>query len=192
MKKNTLIMFDCFGVISSCVLPTYFRSRFGETEGYKLERFYCEKGDMGELTLMDIAVEASKLTGEDPKTLYRDWIEGTVVDPRIRELVLKLKEEYHVVLASNAMEDLVEKVFQKHDLYGLFDKIFISYKMKDVKPNISYYQTIINSYDIKFDKIIMIDDRTISLIYVKEIGIEPILFTTFEEVKNRIYEILDK
>ena len=53
------------------------------------------------------------------------------------------------------MEGLVEDVFKKHDLYDCFDKAFVSYKYKDVKPNKSYFDLIINSFDTKFDKVIL-------------------------------------
>ena len=185
MQKKKLIMCDCFGVVAECVLPPWFNKVFGDEEGPKLCKFYCDQGDMGELTLMDIAVILDKEYHlGNAVDLYNMWLDGTCSNKELLDYFDSIRNEYEIVLASNAMEGLVENVFKKHDLAKHFDKIFISYKLKKVKPHLDYYEHIINSYDYKFDEMYMIDDRPINLAYLKEIGVKGILFHDVEDVKK--------
>lgn len=182
MKDKILIMFDCFGVVQNCLLLPYFISRFGEIEGRKYNEHYSKIGDMGEITLKEMALEMSKITKEKPEDIYNFWIDKVQVIEGMKELLKTLKEKYYVVLASNAMEGIVEDTFKKNDLYPYFDKIFISYKYKDVKPNKSYYLRIINSFDFEFEKIYMVDDYERNLEYLKEINVKGILFKNIAQL----------
>ena len=182
MKKNILIMFDCYGVVSSCALLPYFISHFGEEKGREYNAHYSKLGDMGDITLRVMAIEMSRITGEDHNDIYDYWIENTVVEPRMKKLLAYLKEKYYVVLASNAMEGIVEDTFKKHELEPYFDKVFVSYKYKDIKPNLSYYYRIINSFDVKFEKIVMVDDYAPNIAPLKDEGIIGILFTDFDSL----------
>ena len=188
MQKKKLIMCDCFGVVADCVLPPWFNVVFGEIEGPKLCKKYCDMGDMGELTLMGIAEIMDKEYGQgDAKELFKYWMDGTSSNKPLLELFDSIRDEYEIVLASNAMEGLVETVFKKHDMAKHFDKIFISYKLKKVKPHLDYYEHIINSYDYKFDKIYMIDDRASNLALLKEIGVIGLLYNNnLEEIKKEL------
>ena len=187
MQKKKLIMCDCFGVVSSCVLPPWFNKVFGEIEGPKICKFYCDQGDMGLLTLMDIANIAEKEFKQGKAIdIYNMWIDGTVANKALLDYFDSIRDEYEIVLASNAMEGLVENVFKKHDLAKHFDKLFISYQMKLVKPHLDYYEHIINSYDYRFDEIYMIDDRNSNLEPLKDIGVKGILFHDVEDVKKAL------
>ena len=190
MKQKILVMFDCFGVVSSCALLPYFVSHFGEQKGKEYNAYYSKVGDMGEMSLLDMAIEMSSITKEKKEDIISYWVDNTVVDPKMKKLLKELKEKYYVVLASNAMEGLVEQVFAKHDLYPYFDKVFVSYKYKDVKPNKSYFDMIINSFDFKFDKVILIDDYDVNINAVNIFGIIGIqhkdLGTTIKELKEHL------
>ena len=185
MQKKKLIMCDCFGVVSTCVLPPWFSVVFGKEEGPKICKHYCDLGDLGYLTLKDIAriMDEEYHMGKADELLDY-WIGTTTANKELLDLFDSIRDEYEIVLASNAAEGLVESVFAKHDLAKHFDKIFISYKIKMAKPSLDYYQYIINSYDYKFDEIYMIDDRMSNLEPLKEIGVKGILFTKVEDVKK--------
>lgn len=188
MQKKKLIMCDCFGVVADCVLPPWFNVVFGEIEGPKLCKKYCDMGDMGELTLWDIAEIMDKEYGQGKaEDLFNYWMDGTSSNKPLLEFFDSIRDRYEIVLASNAMEGLVETVFKKHDMAKHFDKIFISYKLKKVKPHKDYYEHIINSFDYKFEKIYMIDDRPVNLEVLKEIGVIGLLYNNnLEEIKKEL------
>lgn len=187
MQKKILVMCDCFGVVSSCVLPPWFNKTFGEVEGPKLCKKYCSLGDIGELTLMDIAeiMEKEYHMGK-AQDLFDNWVGGTVANRELMDYFDSIRDHCEIVLASNAMFGLIENIFPKHDLAKHFDKLFISYQMKLAKPSLDYYRYIINSYDYKFDAIYMIDDRQENLTPLVELGVKGILFNSIEDVKKEL------
>ena len=182
--KKSLIMFDCFGVVSCSVLTAWFKKTFNDEQGKELSNYYCGRGDKGELTLSEIATAVSPLCGIEPTALVKFWIDSSFVSEDIKEYIKQLKKNHEVVLASNACEGLVEGVLKKNNIENLFDKIFISYKMKDTKPNLSFYLKILNSYNCSFEKTYMIDDRLNNLKDIETLGITPIHFTSLEELKK--------
>lgn len=188
MQKKILVMCDCFGVVADCVLPPWFNKTFGEIEGPKLCKKYCDMGDMGKITLMNIAEIMEKEYGKGKaQDLFDYWMDGTSSNKPLLEFFDSIRDKCEIVLASNAMEGLVETVFKKHDMAKHFDKIFISYKLKKVKPHLDYYEHIINSYDYKFDKIYMIDDRSSNLEKLKDIGVVGLLYhNNLEEIKKEL------
>ena len=187
MQKKKLVMCDCFGVVSTCVLPPWFKNVFGEVDGPVLCKKYCDLGDVGKLTLMDIAeiMEKEYHMGR-AQDLFDNWIGGTIANKELMDYFDLIRDRYEIVLASNAMYGLIENIFPKHDLAKHFDRLFISYQMKIAKPSLDYYRYIINSYDYKFDEIYMIDDRLENLTPLKEIGVKGILFRTTEDVKKEL------
>ena len=190
MKKNSLIMFDCFGVISSLVLPPWFKRNFGEQKGKELEIYYCSRGDMGVMSLKDIANDVAIKYNKNSEDVFNEWIMSTKINEGVVSLIKELKKNNTVVLASNAAEGLVESVFTRHHLEDLFDYKFISWKMKKVKPNKGYYEAIINQFPTKFDSIYMIDDRKINLEQLEEIGVKGILFIDAETLRKELGEVL--
>ena len=190
MKQNILIMFDCFGVVSSCALLPYFSLHFDIEKAKEYNAHYSEIGDMGEISLMGMAKEMSEITKEDPQFIYDYWVNNTVVTIEMKNLLKELRKKYYVVLASNAMEGLVEDVIKKHGLEECFDKVFISYKYKDIKPNKSYFDRIINSFDTKFEKVILIDDYDKNITPLSGYGIIGIQYKNFKEAVEKLEEVL--
>ena len=183
-------MFDCFGVISSLVLPPWFERHFGKGKGKELEVYYCSRGDRGEMSLKDIAHDLALKYQIDEDDTFNEWISTTKINEELVSLIKELRKNNYVVLASNAAEGLVENVFNFHNIHDLFDKVYISYKMKKVKPNFDFYQEIISSFNISFEKVIMVDDRLVNLEHLPEIGVHPIQYKNMDSLKEELSKIL--
>lgn len=183
-------MFDCFGVISTLVLPPWFKRNFGLEKGKELEVYYCSRGDRGEMSLKDIAHDLKVKYQFDEDKIFNEWISTTKINEELISLIKELRKDNYVVLASNAAEGLVENVFNFHNIHDLFDKVFISYKMKKVKPNFDFYQEIVSSFDVTFEKVVMVDDRLINLEHLPEIGVHPIQYKDMDLFKEEFDKIL--
>ena len=187
MQKKKLLMSDCYGVISTTVLPPFFVKHFGPEKGLEMEKYYCPRGDRGEITLFDIAKDMEeKYHLGKAEDLCRDWIENTVANHELVDFYQTLRGEYEVVVASNAAKGLVEETFQKHHLEDKFDRIFISYKMGVIKPSKEFYLRIINSYEEKFDEMYMVDDRASNFVELSSIGVKGILYTSVKDLKKAL------
>ena len=191
IKKN-LFMVDCFGVVTSSVLPVWFAKTFGKEIGKELSDYYCSRGDRGELSLKQIAISLASDYKMKSKCILKQWLKIALLNKPLVNYIRELKQNSEVVLASNAAEGLVESILKKHKLNKLFDKVFVSYKFKVCKPDIEYYKTIISSYDRAFDHYIMIDDRENNLIGLDKIGVKGIVYKDVPSLSKSVSEILNK
>ena len=189
-QKKNLVMFDCFGVMSSSVLPPWFKKQFGEEEGKKLSDYYCNEGDDGKLSLDEIASLVSEKCNIKPKKLIKTWIKSAKKNEELAKYINELKKNNEVILASNACNGLVEKVLKKFKLRFFFDRVFISYFMKSKKPQKEYFEKILASYSRPFEKIVMVDDSPKNLQHLKELGITGIVYKNVPELKEELNKII--
>ena len=56
------------------------------------------------------------------------------------EMIKKIRQKYKVYLLSNAVSGFLRRILKNHDLYQLFDKVFISSEMKIAKPNKEFFE----------------------------------------------------
>lgn len=185
-QKKNLVMFDCFGVVSSSVLPPWFKKQFGEEEGKNLSDYYCKEGDDGKFSLDEIANLVSEQCKIRPRKIIRTWIKSAVVNKDLIEYIHELKKDNEVILASNACKGLVERVLKKFKFRYLFDRIFISHFMKCKKPQKEYYERILASYSRPFDKVIMVDDRPKNLEHLKELNITGVFYESVPKLKENL------
>ena len=112
-------MFDCFGVVSSIVLPVWFKKKFCEQKGAELSDYYCQRGDRGELSLKQIALSVANDHKLNQKKILTEWVKTAKLNNELVDFIIELKANNEVVLASNAANGLVESVFKKHKIEKL-------------------------------------------------------------------------
>jgi len=180
--KNELIIFDCFGVIFGEIAPVIFERYFSPDEANKLKEKYFVPADLGEVTLDEVYDGMCEEIGITKEKLVNEWNELIVINEEIVPVIEKLKEEYTVILLSNAPLGFVEKLMKDFSLEYLFDKIFISCNLKISKPNPEIYKYCVNSFENKFDKVYMIDDNLKNLEPLPSLGITPVHFTSIQKM----------
>ena len=185
-KRNKLLLLDCFGVFSTPVVVPWFLKTFGPIEGQKYSDYYCELGDNG---VVDIVTEAQMVADRfhlDVNEILEDWYSG-IISQEFIDFILEKKKDYVICLASNASIGLVEEVFKRNNVPNdLFDKLYISCYIKEVKPNVSFFKYILDDLNEEFDEMFMVDDRDFNLVNVSKLNIKPILFKGLEDLKSRI------
>lgn len=184
--KNELIIFDCFGVIFGEIAPRLFRKYFDEETAAILKEKYFVAVDLGEKTLDETFDSLSKEAGISKEQIIEDWKSFIKLNEEIVPAIEKLKEEYTIILLSNAGYGFVEKLMKEFNLERLFDKMFISCNLKMAKPDPAIYLHCVNSFENKFDKIYMVDDSIKNLEHLPEIGITPVHFTSVEKMLSEI------
>ena len=182
--KNKLVIFDCFGVIFDEVAPPFFRNRFdAETAAALKDKFFIP-ADLGEVTLDELFENMAKALFLEKEYIEAQWNELAKLREYMVPIIEDIGKKADVALLSNAPLGFVEKIFEKHDLARLFDKMFISCNLKMAKPDKAIYEYCVSQFGKNYDEIYMIDDNWSNLEHLHEIGITPILFEGVESLKK--------
>lgn len=126
---------------------------------------------------------------ENIRAYYDRWIEmlkspinGTV------EIFNKMKESKRFRL--HALTNWSAETFpiaQKHyDFLNWFDGVVVSGTEKMRKPIPQFYQLLLNRYNIKATEALFIDDNKRNTDAAKQVGIDSIVFTTPEKLKEEL------
>ncbi len=175
MKKNILLIFDCFGVVVAEIAPVWFESRFPVEEAKVLKEKYFQGADLGDVSISELLDRVSGDLGIPRETIIGEWESIFKVNYELADLIGRLKENYHIALLSNAPLGLVEKILEEFDLAGIFDKTFISANHRMAKPDKAFYKLCIDSFG-KMDAIYMIDGNPTNLSGLDSLNIRPHLF----------------
>ena len=175
--KNLLI-FDCFGVVCSEIAPVWFARHFEETEAKRLKAQYFAGADRGDTDIETLIDRLAQGLGFDADDIRREWGEIFSLNRSLLEYIQQIRREHYVALLSNAPQGLVERIFDHFDLWKEFDRVFISSHYRMAKPDGAFYQLCLDAFRGQYDRAFMIDDNTVNLQGLEQIGITPVHFTS--------------
>ena len=116
------------------------------------------------------------------------------VYPYTNEWIKSFKSKgYKVFLLSNYpkdMYDMHEK--EKFTFTSLVDGKIISGHVKMVKPDKEIYKQLLDTYQLKEEECVFIDDRPLNVESAVKLGFHGIVFSTFEEVDSQLQNLLKK
>ena len=117
---------------------------------------------------------------------YKDMDGGEI--PGIYEIMCELKQRgYRLYCLTNWSHETFPIVKEVHArLFGMFDGIVVSGEEKLVKPNPEIYQLLLNRYSLQASESIFIDDRQVNVDGANLVGIQGILFTGAQDLKQRL------
>ena len=114
---------------------------------------------------IDLAIEQFPYT--------KEWISGMK------------KEGFHVYILSNYGKKTFELTKDTAlDFLPLTDGAVFSYTVKQIKPDVEIYETLLKKYQLTADECVFIDDRMENIEGAKKAGIHGICFETIEQVKE--------
>lgn len=171
---DTLVIFDCFGVIMNEVAPVFLRKFLPEEKAAVLKEELFVPADMGEVTYDELLSNMAKAIGITKEEMIPQWEELFVLREEIVPVIKKLRQKADIALLSNAPLGVVEGILDKYALWDLFDKTVISSNVKMAKPDTAIYKYCISLFDKQYDKIYMIDDNMVNLKHLPSMGITPI------------------
>ncbi len=190
MKK--VVLFDFFGVIGYELSPVWFRRHFADEIADMTKHRLVDPGDLGAISEDEMFENISKETGVDPKEIRREWMELVTIDKEMVNFIKKVKKSYPVYLLSNALSGFLREILDKNDLWGLFDKVFISAEIHLAKPDPEFFRECLRRIGAKPEDCVMTDDNPNNLEAAREVGIDTILYKdneSFQKEFKKYYNI---
>ncbi|MEJ6981704.1 HAD family phosphatase [Pedobacter sp. P351] len=128
---------------------------------------------------------------ENIKAYYGRWEE--MLGGAIGETVeifkeLKSAEKYKIYALTNWSEETFPIAQRKFDFLNWFDGIVVSGTERMRKPDPSFYQLILDRYQLPADEVLFIDDNLRNIKAALEMGIDSIHFTSPEELRIELEE----
>ena len=96
------------------------------------------------------------------------------------------RKGYKVYILSNMPQELHHELKQLHDFFQYFDGQVYSYEVKAIKPQPQIYQALMNTYKLKGDESIFIDDLEMNIQAAKELGIGGIVCKNPAQVRSEL------
>ena len=95
------------------------------------------------------------------KGAMKDWPFVAII-PDVKDAILKLRNDYIIILASNAGDSTSEDIITALDRVGLKDLFHHVFSSKDLgveKPNVQFFELIKEQLEIKPEELIMIGNN---------------------------------
>lgn len=103
------------------------------------------------------------------------------------QIVRDLKEKnYKLYLLSNFHKEAFIKVFEKHEFFNLFDGRVVSSDVHLLKPEKEIYTKLCDTYAIKPEESVFIDDMMINIQAATKIGFKGICFESSQQLKSHL------
>lgn len=200
MIKN--IVFDIGMVLAEFRWQDYIRYDLGFSEEIVKtfgERFIVhplwDEFDLGVRETEDILADMRATVPEYPEEFER-FFDG-IVDvirsyPYSRKWILELKERgYHVYLLSN----YPRRTFRLHererfDFVDVVDGKVVSGFERIAKPDPAIYRLLLERYGLRAEECVFLDDRQVNIDTALSLGMQGILFTGYEDARQKLEELL--
>ncbi|PSR52129.1 HAD family hydrolase [Adhaeribacter arboris] len=126
------------------------------------------------------------------RVYYERWSEmlgGVIAGTVAIFKELKEKNKYNFYALTNWSAETYPIAQEKYDFLGWFDGVVVSGTEKDRKPFASFYQTLLNRYQVNPSEAIFIDDNQRNVHAAESLGIKSIPFTSPEALRQELNEL---
>ncbi len=113
----------------------------------------------------------------DEKTFWKHYSDIFIPNKELLSLLPKLKKDYNLYILSNTDEvhiDFLENHYRQY--FNLFNGKIYSFKTGYMKPDRKIYEYLLNSYNIKPEESLFIDDIEKNLLPAKLLNIKTFLY----------------
>lgn len=177
------IVFDYTGVISHGPIGDWVRKNLtSEDKRYILFNESSHKWDMGEITLEEIYLRISSITGVKVELIWDKFFENTILKNDVINIIKRLKKKYKIVLFSNHAGELLRRLLIKHKITELFDEILISSEHKMKKPSPEFFNLLLNITKVKKDEMVFVDDNKLNVEATNKFGILCFIFQSSQKL----------
>lgn len=187
MKKTTII-FDCFGVICTKPIESWFRKNLGDWEVSKVYfKDLAHRFDMGVLNEVTTAEELGTKVGRTAEQVQEEIDGFFTVDHELTDYIAELKGKgYKIGLLSNGHHLSFErKFFSKYEWFKpLFHHLVISSEVGMVKPNRDIYEHALGLFDATPEETIFIDDSQVNVDGANAVGISGVFYESLLKLKE--------
>jgi len=102
-----------------------------------------------------------------------------------KDIIKQLKSDSRVVCGTNTIDSHYYYLLNQGD-YDIFDEVYASNLMGISKPDPDFYRNILKKEGIKPENTIFVDDTEENILSAQKIGINSILFTDSDSLKQQI------
>ena len=190
MKEKRLIIFDFFGVLGGELSPKWFSNHFEDSKAKELKDKYFIPADNGVYTIEETLEHIANDLGFKYEDVLNEFKSNIMTNHELFDYILKLKENNYVALLSNAAKGIFELFYPNVKLEKYFDKIFISAYHHMQKPHFEFYNLCVNSFDVDFDSVYMIDDNIKNIKDLNQINIKGIQYKNNEELLKELNDFI--
>ena len=200
MKKN--IIFD-FGKVLVHFSPEYMTKQYvtDKQDAEKIavavfDRKFWDPLDDGSITDQEVIRGFCDMLPENlheiATTVYQNWAYNLPFIDGMPELVKKLKKDgKKIFLLSNisiGFTEIYKNVDYLNDFFSLFDGLVFSGPLGIIKPGKEIFNHLLNTYNLRAEDCIFIDDSAINIKGAENVGIEGYLFDgDAEKLKNFLF-----
>jgi epoxide hydrolase-like predicted phosphatase len=125
----------------------------------------------------------------DTDTVREEFFAGDVIDRELLDHLRELREKYKIGLISNAWSGLRPWI-EKQKFEDVFDVMIISAEIGVMKPDPRIYQAALEQLGVAPAESIFIDDFVQNVEGARQVGMNAIHFTTYDQVVNELEKML--
>jgi len=141
----------------------------------------------GAITVEKFWNEFSRLSGIPiTEDLWAKFFNPTLNTQTV-EVINQLRRFYRVVAGTNTIESHY-KIHMKRGDYRFFDKVYASHTMGLMKPDPEFYLHILRDEGFEPSQTVFTDDMVENIESASKLGIESILFTNAQELRQKLFE----
>ena len=100
------------------------------------------------------------------------------------------KKGYRLYILSNYAQNTYDKTYHDLPFLEVMDGIVFSFQCHYIKPENEIYEHLLQTYNLVPSESVFIDDKADNIQKAKEYGIHGIIFTRYEDAKNKLKKLL--
>ena len=188
------VIFDLGGVlvpenrdgIIATVAESIEISRQNLEERLRYNRNKIIRGEIGLVEFYSEVLEATGRHGITPEKVFQKHLEiyratSTQRDPRILDLIERLKFNHYSVHCATNTEREIAEFNKRNGLFNLFGGKYISTDVGMNKEEIAFYQHILNELKVKPGQAVLVDNEQRYLEAATQTGLKTILYGHYQE-----------
>ena len=158
------------------------------------EKPLWEEGDRGALSIaetLQMYIEGAPQYEAEIRSLYENVDRTITMMPHTIPWMKELKERgYKLYIISNYAENTFYKTEEKLEFLQYVDGDIFSYRYKLLKPEPAIYNLLLDTYGLKAQESVFIDDRDSNVEGAIAVGFKGIQFHTYEQAKKELEDML--
>lgn len=189
MSMIKAIIFDCFGVLTYDGWLPFKKEHFKQSDEERQATDLGTQVNRGLLSYGDFIDQIAEMA-HVPVDEVRQAIHNNVPNDELFAYIrTELKPNYKIGMLSNAGRDMLDEIFPAAHL-ALFDAIALSYETGHLKPDRRAFELIAERLGVEPEQCIFVDDQERYCTAAREMGMQAIVYTSFDEFQPQIQALL--
>ena len=144
--------------------------------------------ERGEITFDDHACDAIRTLGLDMSIIEFTKIYNSVIAPseNMFPIVSKISKTHRIAVASNTSEPHWTYAQRFLPFSSLLNPVIVSYLAGTLKPELAFYDRLLNESGVHANRILFIDDLEINVEAARKVGMIGLQFNTRENLETAL------